>query len=352
MARVAEGSLLSELSENRRKVNFDTFDITVKELLSMVSSGLIDIAPEYQRQFRWTEEGQSTFVESVFLGIPIPSLFMAANEDGSWELIDGVQRLSTLINFCGEAALRKKVKRNSPLELSGLRKLASFNGKLFQDLPATIQTQFLLKPLKVTTISDKSDLTVRFDLFERLNTGGVQLQPQEIRSCIYRGKFNDFLRTMAQNDDFRKVVHLPKSKELDATPEELVLRFFAFYKNWKNFNHSVEDFLNDFMQEASKSFPEAQFEKVFVRTFRLLSRILPEGIVRNGRSSTPVNLFEGVSVGAALALDKKPADELFTRGFARWIGGTELKEFTTAATNSQPMVKGRIFTVRNRLLEV
>src|ERR1019366_3786326 len=132
-------------------------------------------------------------IESVFLGIPVPSLFMAANADGRWELIDGVQRLSTLVRYIGDPAVREAIGRPNPLKLSGLEKLSAFNSFAYQELPKSVQLQFSLKPLKVTTISDKSDLNVRFDLFERLNTGGVRLEPQEIRSCIYRGSFNELL---------------------------------------------------------------------------------------------------------------------------------------------------------------
>jgi hypothetical protein len=92
---------------------------------------MIDIAPEYQRRFRWDDKRQSALIESVFLGIPVPTLFMAANPDGSWELIDGVQRLSTLIRFLGDAAQRKKIGSNEPLRLKQLTKLDQFDGKTF-----------------------------------------------------------------------------------------------------------------------------------------------------------------------------------------------------------------------------
>src|SRR5262245_42088983 len=124
-------SLIDQLNDQKRKVDFDTYDITVKELLSMVTNKLIDIAPEYQRQFRWDEARQSEFVESVFLGIPIPSLFMAANSDGSWELIDGVQRLSSLIHFAGDPECRKAIHGGTPLSVTGLEKLSSFNNLVF-----------------------------------------------------------------------------------------------------------------------------------------------------------------------------------------------------------------------------
>ena len=90
---------MNQLDQETRKVDFDSFDISVKELISMANESIINIAPEYQRQFRWPEDNQSKLVESVLLGIPIPNLFMAANRDGSWELIDGVQRLNSLIHI-------------------------------------------------------------------------------------------------------------------------------------------------------------------------------------------------------------------------------------------------------------
>lgn len=340
--------LVAQLNENKRKVDFDTFDITVKELVGMVASNVIDIAPEYQRQFRWTDEGQSTFVESVFLGIPIPSLFMAANADGRWELIDGVQRLSTLIRYIGDDGARLRIHQTNPLRLAGLSKLSAFNGLSFGELPQSVQLQFLLKPLKVTTISDKSDMTVRFDLFERLNTGGVRLEPQEIRSCIYRGSFNEMLRRLAKTSDFKKVVRLRSTAESNGTREEMVLRFFAFAHTYKIFEHSVIDFLNDYMAKASKSFEYAENEELFGDVFQLLAKALPRGIVRGSRSLTPVNLYEAVAVGAALA--HKQAGRLHTAGIHKWMVSRELEQYTTGATNSRKMVRSRIEYCRDKFL--
>ena len=132
--------LAAQLIEQKRKVDFDTFDITVKELIAMVRDKLVDIAPDYQRQFRWGSDGQSRFIESVFLGIPIPSLFMAANQDGTWELIDGVQRLSTLIHFAGDGKVHQRLGIEEPLTLSSLEKLDSFNGETFHDPAQVLRT--------------------------------------------------------------------------------------------------------------------------------------------------------------------------------------------------------------------
>ena len=180
--------LQKQLMEQKMKVDFNTYDLSIKELISMVNDKLINIAPEYQRQFRWDKERQSSLIESIFLGIPIPSLFMATNADGTWELIDGVQRVSTILCFAGTDEEREKIgtPNLSELTLEQLKKLTEFNGKSFTKLPIDIQTKFRLSNIKVTTLSDKSDKQVRFDLFERLNRGGVTLTDQEIRSCVYR----------------------------------------------------------------------------------------------------------------------------------------------------------------------
>jgi hypothetical protein len=340
--------LLTQLNDHRRKVDFDSFDITVKELISMLKENLIDIAPSYQRQFRWKVDRQSMLIESVYLGIPIPPLFMAANPDGSWEVIDGVQRLSTLIHFCGDDVIRNKIGLGSKLKLSELVKLSAFNNKRYEDLPQSVQIQFLLKPLRVTTISDKSDKDVRFDLFERLNTGGVILTAQEIRSCVYKGNFNELLKDLSRNIAFNEVVKLPKERETDGTKEEFVLRFFAFYDEYLNFQHSVKDFLNNYMKNAAKSFDYSNKVFLFNRVFEYLSNILPQGITRSNRTTTPANLYEAVVVGTALAFHER--ENLTGGDIITWMHSSELKIMTTGATNSYPKVKGRIEFCRDKLL--
>ena len=346
--------LAIQLKTQRRKVDFDTFDVLIQQLLSMLDERSIDIAPIYQRQFRWDDVRCSQLIESYFLGIPVPSLFMATNRDGTWELVDGVQRLSTLVKFAGSENLRSQLGAVSPrvidpLRLEGLEKLAEFNCLLFADLPEPIQRQFHLRPVKVVTLNDKSDEVVRFDLFERLNTGGIALTPQEIRNCVYRGQFSQFLENMAKDQNFNRVVKLTDRQMQDGTREECVLRFFAFLHRYKSFVHSVIDFLNTYMKDATKSFDYDEGEKLFRQTFQQLATVLPEGIRRpNRKGSTPLNLFEGVAVGAALALQKKSM--LHKNDVQQWLESEELKSYTMAATNNLASVKGRIEFCRDRFL--
>lgn len=331
---------VNQLDQETRKVDFDSFDISVKELVSMSDEGIVDIAPEYQRQFRWPHENQSRLIESVLLGIPVPSLFMAANKDGSWELIDGVQRLNSLIHFFGTDEQLKKFGFDSNLVLNGLDVLTEFNGSSFKDLPQTLKLKFSLRPLKVTTLSDKSDLKVRFDLFERLNTGGIKLTDQEIRACVFRGQFNDFLTELSENEHFNTVVNLPKAKSNDGTKSELILKFFAYKNNRDKFDHSVVGFLNDYMAEASTSFNYKKNRSIFEKTFEALANELPDGIKRGNRSTTPYNLFEAVAIGAADAIEE--GLNILGKDVANWINDEELTKLTSSATNSRPKLQARI----------
>lgn len=339
----------AQLTEQRRTVDFDTFDVTVQQLMTMVRTKQIDIAPAYQRQFRWDDTRCSQLVESMLLGIPVPSLFMAANSDSSWELVDGVQRLGSLVKFAGKKEIREKLDLGAPLILQDLEKLSSFNGKKFGDLPESLKLHFRLRPVKVVTLSDKSDKAVRFDLFERLNTGGIKLSDQEVRDCVYRGAFSELLGELSKDQNFRKIVRLTRGQETDGTREECVLRFFAFYDRYLEFEHSVRGFLNEYMRDASKSFDERRGKDLFTETCLKLASALPDTIRRpNRRGTTPLNLFEGVAVGAALAIAKN--GDLEADDIATWMASDDLWKYTTQATNDKKNVKGRIEFCRDRFL--
>lgn len=332
-------NLYDQLLNQKKKVDFNTYDFSIKELISLVSDKIVNIAPDYQRQFRWDDARQSSLIESIFLGLPIPSLFMASNgSDGNWELIDGVQRVSTIIHFAGSESDQKIIKAKDRLTLTGLSKLKEFNGLTFDDLPMQVQLAFKMAVIKVISLSDKSDKSVRFDLFERLNRGGVSLSDQEIRSCVYRGEFNDFLKELAKDDDFNNCIRLTKLRESDGTREELVLRFFAYLNNYKNFEHSVVDFLNEYMECASSDFNYKKGREIFNAVFSSIRKSLPGGIVKRG--TTPIVLFEGITVGAAKAYIH--TGNINADGISEWISDPTLIKYTTGDTNRKSKVTGRI----------
>ena len=341
-------SLESQLKTQRRTVDFDTFDIHMQQLLDMLDKKQVKVSPKYQRQFRWDDVRCSQFIESLMLGIPIPSLFMATNTDNTWEVVDGVQRLSTIIKFAGSKSLRDRHSVGDALVLTELQKLTDFVGLRFEELPPNLQLHFSTRPVKVITLNDKSDSVVRYDLFERLNKGGVALSSQEIRDCVFQGDFADFLERLSKTPPFKKVVRLTPLQQRDATAEECVLRFFAFRDRYKTFEHSVTEFLNKYMEDASKTFDYQRQERIFEKTFKELARVFPKGITRQKRKTTPLNLYEGIAVGASFALDN--VQQLKTTDLAIWLHSEDLRRTTTGATNDRSAVKGRIEFCRDRFM--
>ncbi len=148
--------LQEQLDKQRQRVDVDHFDIPVRELVRMVSEGELKTAPAYQRQFRWDKTRESELVESLLLGLPVPPLFVATDRDGTWELVDGLQRVSTLVHFISaDSAATTQISKSAPLRLEGLTKLSAFEGLLYADLPTPMQLAFNKRPLRVTALSDK-----------------------------------------------------------------------------------------------------------------------------------------------------------------------------------------------------
>lgn len=331
--------LQDQLQKERRLVSFDSYDITVQQMMDMFEAGHIIVPPEYQRQFLWSEGRQSQLIESAFLGIPIPNLFMATNQDSTWEVVDGVQRLCSLAHFKGTAKLLKIIDKDTPLKIASLEKLPDMEGLSLADLPGPLQLMFSTRPIRVTVLNDKSDLSVRFDLFERLNTGGVSLTNQEIRNCVFRGKFNDDLKDCAKSPNFKSAIRLKPADEKNGMPEELTLRFFAYLNNYTEFEHSVTGFLNDYMRQRVNSKLSTTEKRIFDNTFAFIAAELPNGITR-GRNITPLNLYEAVAVGVGLCYKsgKKPKANVLREQ----LESEELRKLTTGATNSRRRVSGRI----------
>ncbi|MDP4534701.1 DUF262 domain-containing protein [Alkalimonas collagenimarina] len=339
-----------QIDANRRSVAFDSYDITIRQLYEMICDEMIDIAPEYQRHFVWDEIRQSQLIESLFLGIPVPSLFMATNKDSTWEVIDGLQRLTTIVNYIGSDDVINRVNPNcSKLTIKGLEKLDGLNNSNYDQLPKSMQLMLQTRPIRVTVLNDRSDFNLRFDLFERLNTGGVTLHPQEIRNCVYIGEFNDFIKECAAHTSFKSVVKMTKTAERQGSYEELVLKFFGYYEKRNEFVHGVKDFLNDYMAEKTNSFRNKnELKELFNETFEMLERSLPDGIVRGNRKNvTPLVLFEAISIGVADAINENI--RVSTETLTSLLDDNVLKGLTSGATNSKKRLNDRINYVKDAL---
>lgn len=330
----------AQLKAERRKVDVATHNFSVRELVRMMSDGELNVAPEYQRKFRWTQAGESAFIESVFLGLPIPPIFVATNVGFQWEVVDGLQRLSTLMHFLADNTEDLSiVNRQESLMLVGLEKLSELNGKTAKDIPRDLQVYFGRQPLQVVSLTDKSDLQVRFDVFERLNKGAVALSSQEVRACVYRGEFNGFLEELSEDPSLNALLKLQDTKKHDGTKAEQVLKFFAYKGRREQFDGRVEHFLNQYMEEATKTFNLAAGKKIFLATVAALLDVCGGPFLRSDYGVTPLVQFEACMVAVA---DLIEAGIQVVQPPPGWQDDVALKRDSMGGSNSRAALIRRI----------
>lgn len=337
--------LEDQLALERRKVDVGAVSFSVRELVRMFDEGELSIAPSYQRKYRWSKAVASTFIESLFLGLPIPPIFVATNDNFQWEVVDGLQRISTLIMFASKSEDQlKKIGRDSPLVLEGLTKLSQLNGVALQDMPIAIQRYFGRQPLQLISLTDKSDKSVRFDLFERLNSGSVSLTPQEVRSAVYQSEFLDFTEELSESKNFASLLKLQETNKHDGTAAEQVIKFFAYKNSRDIFSGGVSRFINTFTESATKSFDYSFERGIFESTYATLSNFLDDKpFLRRNTNVTPLVQFEACSValGELIQEGKNPI-----RPSVDWVNDLELVESSTGGTNTRSMLQRRIKRAR------
>ena len=327
-----------QIRKLQKEINFDTKDYPIEVLVDKFRSDDFYI-PDYQRQFIWDEATKNRFIESVLLGLPIPFMFFSDNEDGRCEIIDGAQRTQTLEEFL-----------YNDLVLKGLDKLTTINGFSFQDLPEIFQRKFKGRTLRIIVLADTTTLETRQDIFNRINTGGKKAISSEIRRGSHTGEFMSFIEKCAGDELFNRLCPMSLTMKKRYEDSELVVRFFAYLNDYKNFVHRVDEFLNSFVIESEKNFEKQKFEHEFVSMLAFVEKYFPFGFTKSKNAkSTPRVRFEAISVGVALALRSKP--DLIPVSM-EWLDSDEFKEHTTThASNSPKRVVGRIEYVRDMLLK-
>ena len=278
-------ALITAADEQVAKVRTQGKDYSFNELLSMHEEGELVINPEYQRLFRWPEEKESRFIESLILELPLPPIFVIEVEGGKYELIDGLQRLSSYFHYRGKLnAPHRDIQAGSHLKLVGCDIVEALNGYAYDDLPEALRIKLKRHSVRVEVIRKESDKRLRYHMFKRLNTGGMLLSEQEIRNCTIRlldNRFVNFIVDLSGNADFKTCISQASEGKLDARfDQELVLRFFTF-KNWgSKYTKEVHPFMTQFMEavsgagESQVDFDYDTERKVFEATFRVLSRTL------------------------------------------------------------------------------
>ncbi len=256
--------------EKDRKLITQPYDMSVQTVVEQIKNGDIYLEPPYQREYRWNKEKASRFIESLLLNIPIPNIFLAEEEDVTYTVIDGRQRLNTIKNFISPDTEKERI------ILEGLQVRSDLNGKSFDSLDKKDQGKLKKQYLRCSVILNDSDPQIKFDVFERLNTGSEKLQPQEIRNCTFRGNFNDLIKKLAKNENFKKMLKLNIANSKNMTDVEYVLRFFAYSLDMDNYKGSVSEFLNNFMRNHRNltAIQIEQYENLFEQTIKNLYRVL------------------------------------------------------------------------------
>lgn len=337
-----------QISEQHKIIDYDTREYPVEVIVSKYLTGIKEddndfFVPDYQRDHTWTDEHQSKFIESVLMGLPIPLLFLAdvEGQEGRAEIVDGSQRVRTLARFM-----------NNELRLSGLKKLSKLNGFTFNDLPLVRQRRFGRHTMRMIELREGTDEEIRRDIFSRINTGNLKLNDMEQRWGVSDGQFLRFVRECASGDLFKKLAPLSDKAVKLREPQEFVLRFFAYLRDYTKFERSVVDFLDSYLNDMQKNFDDKMEDDYRNEWNRMLSFVdiyFPNGFSKGkGHVRTPRIRFEALSVGVALALKVNVNIQLSN---VDWLESEEFKIMMRSdASNSRPKVIKRIEFVRDQLL--
>jgi Protein of unknown function DUF262 len=284
--------LKNEVDKHRKQIRTDGYSVSLGELASMYRDSEIELHPEFQRYFRWTPDQKSRLIESLLLGIPVPSIFVHQRADGVWDVVDGLQRLSCIFEVMG--ILRNaKGKKLPPLELTGTRYLPSLAGKTWganeadpRGLGGDLQRLIKRAKLDLRIVLRESDTDTKFELFQRLNTGGTPLSGQELRNCLIimaSPETHDWLRDLANYDPFQKCLALSDRAAEEQYDVELAVRFIVLRRMDDRVPiRDLGSFLDDHIISVATdaAFDRKREEGVFKRTFDTLFAALDERAFR------------------------------------------------------------------------
>lgn len=334
--------------QQNTKVFTQTKDLPISIIKEMFDEGDIIPQPTYQRDYVMDDKQASKLIESILIQIPIPTVYLCEESDGKLSVIDGQQRMTSIVRFL-----------KNEFELKGLEELKLLNKKCFKDLDKTMQ-----RTIKTTTLNSivilKESQELKYEIFARLNQGSTKLKPQELRNCIYRGPFNDMLEDLATNP-LLKILYREDNKRKNY--QEYILRFFAL-RNESDYKSSLKKTFNKFMAKHQNDSEEeiANYKKSFTRTMDIIKQVLGESAFcaydrQNGKF---MNIFSGSvydSIAVAFARFNNHdlmvhADQI--RQIIEEIKKNNLQyqDFTYASSGSKNRVIGRIELMYHSISEI
>jgi len=347
--------LQEEIDKRRQEIRTDGYSMSIGEWISLYEKNEIDIHPDFQRFCRWSDYQKSTFIESILLGIPIPPIFVNQRNDGIWDVVDGVQRLSTIYEFVG--ILKVDDQSNSPVNLQKTTYLPSLEGKKWDDSndPDNSLTQIqrlLIKRTKIAVniIEKESDEMVKYELFQRLNTGGSIATPQEVRNCILlmlNKDLYELMRSLANYESFRSCIALSDRLYEEQYDMELVLRFILlFNKNeeeLKELGGDVSVFLTEEMRKmaTNKELDYSQIKQAFEKTFDLLNETLGDDSFRRYKPEQDrflggflLSAYEVIALGIGYQYKNSPQANAIPERIKSIWSNTTYKKWSGAGVNA------------------
>ena len=341
--------ILQEVDSVRQDIRTDDYPMSIGEWISLYESNELDIHPEFQRFYRWSDQQKSNLIESILLGIPLPPIFVSQRKDGIWDVIDGLQRLSTIFQFVG---ILKDLNNNpvKPLELLETTYLPSLRDVVWESenenvtLPDELKRGIKRSKIHVSIILKESDEKTKFDLFQRLNTGGSQLSPQEVRNCILvmiNQDFYEWVRNLSTYEPFLQTTALSDKPLAESYDTEQVLRFLILADATEKDLSTVGDlgvYLDTKMIELAedKNFDSTGWERRFHQTFDRLYEQVGDNAFRRYSVAKKrheggflVSQFEAVTCGVTWNLERiSLRDDLSDaiaqiwqdRKYTNWVG--------------------------------
>tara|TARA_R110000803_G_scaffold105463_3_gene173642 strand:- start:1946 stop:3043 length:1098 start_codon:yes stop_codon:yes gene_type:complete len=239
--------IITEVNNARKDIKSDFYNMSVGEISNLYKEKEIILNPAYQRLYRWNDEQKTNFVESLILGFPIPPIFVAQQQDGTWDLVDGVQRISTVLQMMGI------LQGYSPLKLTSCKYIPSMEECTWDTLPMEVKRLIKRARLSVNIILTENSITAQYEVFQRLNTGGLHLSDQEIRNCLIimsDETFYDAVNEFKATESFVSLTPITKDKFKEEYRMELIIRYLVAkarktdFENYKLHKTHVRDFLD------------------------------------------------------------------------------------------------------------
>ena len=325
-------------------------DLTLRVLHDMWTRGDIDI-PDFQRNFVWTIKQSSLLIESFLLGLPVPQIFFYIDEQHKNLVIDGLQRVLSIAYFFegyfgSETHGKKRIFR-----LSGLPNESNFANLTFNELTQADQRRLqnaVLRAVNVRRLSPDTDLTSIYHIFERLNTGGTPLSPQEIRNCVFHGEMVNSLRNLNEDANWRKILG-QQTLGKNQRDVEMLLRVFAMFERGEKYEKPMKEFLNISMKANidAKTSKYQQFSSRFAYVAKIINEELPD---KPFHIKGPLNLAAMDSILSTLLLIEDSFPKDLANRYTKLLKDEDFRECISFNSSDVSVVKLRLEIARKFLI--